>query len=242
VAAGASLRGSTACSPPKRSPDGVFLDVGANIGILTLSAARHVAVGGGAVIAFEPHPQNFLTLRHNVALNGLRHVDAHNVGLAEAPDVLTCQGRARGGNWSLASRGDQSFEVRLIRLDDFLDDHPLPRLDVIKIDVEGAEVRVLRGAQRTITRFRPLMIFEVCPAWLRRLHSSTAELLATVAELGYTVHRMPGATPGWGPCVTATELADMGLGDWTNLVGVPVTPAGLTPVELPVAAAGRLNR
>jgi FkbM family methyltransferase len=229
-------------------PDGIFVDVGANIGIQTLSAARHLHAGG-AVVAFEPQPNNFLTLRHNVAQNGLRHVDCHNLGLANAPETLTCHGPARGGNWSLASRGEHSFEVRLIRLDDFLDEHPLPRLDMIKIDVEGAEVRVLRGACRTLARFRPLLVFEVCPAWLRRLDSSAAELLATVEGLGYTAHRLPDAEATWGPRVTAGELAALGPQDWTNLVGVPTAPVSRThsevlepfPFVVPPSRGGRPN-
>ena len=213
-------------------PDGVFLDIGANVGLHTLAAARHVAAGGGAVVAFEPHPRNFETLTHNIACNGLRHVAAHNVGLAEAADVLTCRGPARGGNWSLASRGEYSFEVRLVPLDDFLDDHPLPRLDLIKIDVEGAEVRVLRGARRTIARYRPTIVFEVCPAWLRRLNTGVAELLETVTGLGYTIRRLPPdgrAAPA--PRVAAADLAGMAPDDWTNLVAVPSAAPGFLPSD-----------
>ena len=95
--------------------DGIFLDIGANIGIHTLAAAWHLAAGGGAVAAFEPHPRNFQTLTHNIARNHLNHVVAHNIGLAEQPEVLTCQGAAHGGNWSLASKGEYSFEVRLLQ-------------------------------------------------------------------------------------------------------------------------------
>jgi FkbM family methyltransferase len=202
-------------------PDGVFLDVGANIGIHTLAAARHVAAGGGAVVAFEPHPQNFRTLLYNIERNGLRHVVAHSVGLAEAPEVLICHGQARGGNWSLASRGDHSFAVRLVRLDDHLDDEPLPRIDLMKIDVEGAEVRVLQGARRTIERFRPRIIFEVCPSWLGRMNTNVAELLGTLEGLGYTIHRLPEGRALHGARIGAAELAHLGRGEFTNLVAVP---------------------
>jgi FkbM family methyltransferase len=203
-------------------PDGIFLDIGANIGIHTMAAARHVAAAGGAVVSFEPHPGNFLTLTHNLARNSLHHVMAHNVGLAEAPDVLTCQGSMQGGNWSLASRGEDTFQVRLLRLDDYLEEHPLPRLDMIKIDVEGAEVRVLRGAGRTIARFRPLIVFEACPAWLGRMNSSNVELLATVEGLGYTIHSLPcDGRIDRAPRIAAADLASMGPGDWTNLVAIP---------------------
>ena len=216
-------------------PDGVFVDVGANVGIHTLAAARHLAAGGGTVTAFEPHPHNYRTLNDNIARQGWRHVTAHNFGLAEAPQTLTCQGPTPGGNWSLASRGGYAFTVRLVRLDDFLEANPLPRLDLMKIDVEGAEVRVLRGAGRTLSRFRPLIAFEVAPAWLRRLQTSPAELLATLEEFGYVIHRLPAdGPPQRAPRVTAADLAGMGPGDWTNLVAVPPVggdrPAERTPV------------
>src|SRR5205823_755569 len=85
--------------------DGIFVDVGANIGIHTLAAARRLRAGGGAVLAFEPHPANYRALCHNLRQNGLLHVTTENLGLAEAPDTLTCRGPSRGGNWSLDSRG-----------------------------------------------------------------------------------------------------------------------------------------
>ncbi len=172
--------------------DGVFVDVGANVGLHTLAVARHLA-DGGAVVAFEPHPANHRLLVHNLAQNRLRHVIAESFGLAESPATLTGTACAEGGNWSLASRGDRRFEVRLVRLDDYLDDHPVPRIDLMKIDVEGAEVRVLRGARRTIERFLPLIIFEVCPAWLAKMETSPAELFAELVGHGYTIHPLPGA-------------------------------------------------
>jgi FkbM family methyltransferase len=206
-------------------PDGIFFDVGANIGIHTLAAARRVAAGGGAVVAFEPHPSNLPTLKHNIERNGLHHVMVHDFGLAEAPDVLTCQGTRNGGNWSLASRGEYTFQVRLMRLDDYLEEHPVPRLDMLKIDVEGAEVRVLRGATRTIARFRPLIAFEVCRSWLERMNSSVAELLATVEGLGYTIHALPrNGRPHLAQHIVTADLIDMSSSHWTNLVAVPSVP------------------
>jgi FkbM family methyltransferase len=202
-------------------PDGVFLDVGANVGIHTLAAAKLVAAGGGAVVGFEPHPQNFRTLTDNVNLNGLRHVAVHQLGLAEAADVLICKGPPRG-NWSLASREGVSFEVRLVSLDDHLEEHPLPRLDMIKMDVEGAEVRVLQGARETIARFQPLIVFEMCPAWLRRMNTSPAELLATLQGFGYVIHPLPTGRPIWGSAITSADsFNDWGPAQWTNLVAVP---------------------
>src|SRR6185437_1404851 len=202
--------------------DGVFLDVGANIGLHTLAVARHLA-DGGAVVAFEPHPTNHRLLVHNLEQNRLRHVVAENLGLAEAPATLTGTARSDGGNWSLASRGDHRFEVRLVRLDDYLRDQPVPRIDLMKIDVEGAEVRVLRGARKTIERFLPLIVFEVCPAWLTKMDSSPAELFTELVGHGYTIHPLPTRKLAWGPRVKVGDLDGLDAGAFVNLVAVPPT-------------------
>lgn len=223
--------------------DGVFIDVGANVGIHTLAIAHHVSQGG-AVVAFEPHPVNHRLLLHNLEQNHLHHVVAENFGLAEAAATLTGTGRADGGNWSLASRGDYCFEVRLLRLDDYLREHPLPRLDLMKLDVEGAELRVLRGARRTIERFRPLIVFEVCPSWLAKMHTGVAELFAELVDHGYRIHPLPRRTIAWDQQVKAGDLAGLGAGSFVNLVAVPpaATTADPAPLYSPRASASVRSR
>lgn len=204
--------------------DGVFLDVGANVGLHTLAVAAHVAEGG-AVVAFEPHPINHQLLVHNLEQNHLRHALAENLGLAESVATLTGNACPAGGNWSLASRGDYRFEVRLLPLDTYLRDHPLPRIDLMKIDVEGAEVRVLRGARQTIERFRPLIVFEVCPAWLAKMQTSAAELFAELVGHGYSIHPLPGRQIVWERRVKVGDLEGLGAGAFVNLVAVPPASA-----------------
>jgi FkbM family methyltransferase len=199
--------------------DGVFVDVGANVGLHTLAVAAHVA--DGAVVAFEPHPINHRLLVHNLEQNRLRHVAAENLGLAEAAATLTGTSPAGGGNWSMASHGDYRFEARLVRLDDYLRDHPLPRLDLMKIDVEGAEVRALRGARQTIERFHPLIVFEVCPSWLTKMQTSVDELFAELLGHGYSIHPLPGREIVWDHRVTVDDMARLEAGAFVNLVAVP---------------------
>lgn len=200
--------------------DGVFVDVGAHVGLHTLAIAAHIAEGGAAV-AFEPHPLNHGLLLHNLEQNHLRHVVAENLGLADAAATLTGTSRPGVGNWSLASHGEYRFEVQLVRLDDYWRDHPLPRLDLMKIDVEGAEVRMLRGARKTIERFHPLIVFEVCPSWLAKMQTSPAELFAELIDHGYRIHPLPQGAIAWERQVTLGDLAGLGAGAFTNLVAVP---------------------
>lgn len=217
--------------------DGVFIDVGANIGIHTLAIAHHVSEGG-AVVAFEPHPVNHRLLMHNLRQNHLHHVVAEKLGLAETATTLTGTGSAASGNWSLASQGDYRFEVRLRRLDDYLRDYPLPRLDLMKLDVEGAELRVLRGARQTIERFRPLIVFEVCASWMAKMQTSVAELFAELVDHGYRIHPLPGRTIAWDRQVSVGDLAGLGAGAFVNLVAVPSTE---TAADLALLYSRRAN-
>jgi FkbM family methyltransferase len=202
-------------------PNGVFLDVGANVGIHTLAAARRLAPGRGAVLAFEPHPANYRALVQNVALNAYERVTAENLGLSDSHAVLTGASSPDGGNWSLASQGDFCFDVRLVPLDDYLQDHSVSRIDVVKIDVEGAEVQVLRGARQTFKLFRPLIVFEVCPKWLGRLKTSKAELFDELHAQDYTIHALPGRNFTWGPPMAPEDLDGMEADAWVNLVAAP---------------------
>jgi FkbM family methyltransferase len=147
------------------SPGSIFVDAGANIGIYTVAASRIVG-DTGRVIAFEPSTQSFPILRRNIALNGLKNVLAFPFALGQT----TGQCRLfRGPNPGLNSLGkDPSWEeeveeIEMEQLDRVLDRTSTSRVDVIKMDVQGAEELVLRGARRIVTSMRPLIIFEIFP-------------------------------------------------------------------------------
>jgi FkbM family methyltransferase len=145
--------------------DGVFLDVGANQGELTLIAARQAR--RGRVIAFEPVPRWFAMLEENVRRNGWSHVTVVNRALsdreAEVEMYTSEEGRTNEGLSSLRSTGDRNVPVATVStlpLDAFVEREGLSRVDLIKIDVEGAERAVIDGASRTLERFRPNLILE----------------------------------------------------------------------------------
>jgi len=144
---------------------GVFVDVGAYVGFYTVLAARH----GWRVVAFEPNPINVILLRYNIALHGVG--DRVVIVDKAAGDV---HGYAR---FSISSSPSESsftkylrselklldIVVEVVTIDSVLESLDVKDFDnlVMKVDVEGFGLRVLRGARRTIERFRPFILFEV---------------------------------------------------------------------------------
>lgn len=137
-------------------PGDTAVDVGANIGYVTLLLAQTVGPGGN-VHAFEPDPDNLLELERTVAQNRLPNVRVHPCAVGDAEGVASL---ASGINARLRTEG--TVPVRVRRLDDVLRGQ---RVDFLKIDVEGHEGAVLAGATRLLAEQRPRLFVEVHP-WL----------------------------------------------------------------------------
>ena len=154
------------------------VDAGAFVGDHTLAYSK--AVGpNGTVYAFEPSPIAFQCLKHNV--KALGNVAISNTGLGDKNEVVPLSGN--NGNHGGAYVGDH-MKLADVRLEP-LDDCKLPRVDFIKIDVEGCEVKALIGMQETIRRCRPRMVIEVNEEALRRQGNTVGQLLAQLESHGY---------------------------------------------------------
>lgn len=142
---------------------GVFYDVGANIGVFTVEVARSLGASG-QVIAIEPGPRAFAILLRNIELNRLGNVTAIAVGLADVAGAkqLHLRPAANLGAATFVGQRDTVPDavVEVLRLDDLVDDRRLPDPTVVKVDVEGFELRVLRGAAKLIERARPVIVTE----------------------------------------------------------------------------------
>ena len=152
-------------------PSKTFVDIGANLGIYTLVASRIVGPSG-RVIAFEPSLQSFLTLKENVSLNGFKNVLAVRVALSDKTGEAFLYHGSDAGKNSLGSfpcREPKGEPVATQSLDEALHQLSVETVDVIKMDVEGAEELVLRGAKRTVASHRPIVLFEINPESSRRL-------------------------------------------------------------------------
>jgi FkbM family methyltransferase len=145
-------------------PDWVCLDVGANLGAISLVLAH--LCPKGRVHAFEAAGENVAHLRANLAANGATNATAHHLALYDRDGTLTLHFTSSYAGGSFVSDVvDEGLaeEVPARTLDGWVADQGLDRLDVVKLDVEGAESRMLAGARATIERFRPHLVVEFNP-------------------------------------------------------------------------------
>lgn len=180
-------------------PDGIFIDIGANIGSFTLVAARIAT--RGEVHAFEPSDHHFSRLSRNVALNHFENVALNKKGLDDKTGYATLflpklNGEMNNsGAASLYTSADASStqvteEVELILLDDYVRTNGIDRIDLIKIDIEGAEFNALKGSIETLQRFRPIVLMELDRDNLERAGCEPDAILGFWHDLNYRVSRI----------------------------------------------------
>ena len=170
-----------------------FLDVGANIGYYTALAAR--AVGpNGKIIALEPDPESFKYLEQTIAANGTENVQAFPVAASDASASLPLYISAdnRGDN-RLYSPGETrpQVEVKAVTTDALLAENKIETIDLIKIDVQGYEPKVIAGLRDTISRSPNLtLLTEFWPKGIRDAGGDAQDFLKTLRNLGLTLHEL----------------------------------------------------
>jgi FkbM family methyltransferase len=185
------------CVAPFLPEDGVIVDVGAHSGQFAKLFSR--LVPKGKVYAFEPGGYALSILRPVIKLRRLKNVTLVSLGLSdeEGQEVLSAPLKKRGTvGFGLAHIGPESrgvalaHEIRLVTLDSFMAGEDLRRLDLIKVDIEGWEVRCLRGAIGTIEQFRPMILVEVTEETLGRVGHSAEEIFDMLAPFGYRIFKL----------------------------------------------------
>jgi FkbM family methyltransferase len=180
-------------------PGDLVLDVGANVGFLSVIAARLVGPAG-RVVAFEPVPANARQVRRNARLNGIKNIEVIPVAVGDHT------GRARlvlarfAGGAALREAGAPpdacgEIDVAITTLDDWLAANGDRAPALVKIDVEGAEPAVLRGLAATLARAKPALLVEVDDATRAGADAKAAECTAICAMHGYTVRRLEDGYP-----------------------------------------------
>jgi FkbM family methyltransferase len=160
-------------------------DLGANVGFISMIAARLVGPAG-RVVSFEPLPANVRQIRYNANLNHFNHVAVREEAMGgedgqavfDVTDFPTT-GRLQS-NHRIHEEKRSEIQVVVRQLDSVIAEAGLPKPDIIKMDVEGAETGVLLGASRTIADARPLMLIE--------LHGTNKEVAYELATNEYDTH------------------------------------------------------
>lgn len=167
-------------------PGMVIADIGANVGFYTLEMARCVG-SRGRILAFEPDPLAFGLLKKRVSRDSLQNIETHDVALGDTPGraSLYCSAYNRADNRLSPSHTEphvEVCEVEVRRLDDILSGRNI-RVDGLKIDVQGNEEHVLRGAEATSRHLRWIWI-EFSPNHLRASGSDPVGFLHALAAFG----------------------------------------------------------
>jgi FkbM family methyltransferase len=176
-------------------PGDVVLDIGANIGAHTPHLARCVGLHG-KVFAFEPTDYAFAKLTQNIALNPDLSSRIRCLQLllsdTDAPAISTT---SLYSSWPLKSEANTHHlhqgklmttqGARTLTLDSALASVQVSRLDCIKLDIDGAECAMLRGAQATLSRWHPTIVMELAPYVLEERGSTLAELIELLKAHGY---------------------------------------------------------
>ena len=171
-------------------PGMTVADIGANIGLYTIVAARLVGESG-KVFAYEPEPANFSLLKRNVGANALSNVILSDVAVAEkAGTAALYLDPDNKGSHSFAQSeiARDALTVKTDTLDHLLAGHGSPIIDVIKMDIEGAEELALRGMTSAIARSPRLKIFtEFYPERIDAVSSSAEMFLKHLREKGFSL-------------------------------------------------------
>jgi FkbM family methyltransferase len=166
------------------APGMTVCDIGANAGFYTLGLARLVGACG-QVIAFEPLPRNLAKIQRHLALNHLTNVDLNDCALSDLTDTLRFAKGENDFTGRISAEG-ADLEVRSIRLDEFLRERSLPDPALLKIDVEGAEDRVLEGARELLRRAHPILVLALHGA------AQKARCFEILRSLGYRIQGLSG--------------------------------------------------
>lgn len=194
------------------APGDIVLDVGANVGYISATAASCVGESG-EVHGFEPLPVCYARLLRLQELNPNIHFKFSNVALAESegflPIAYNPQGDSRNATLVPGKQFAETFQVPVIRLDEYIKANiqSPERIALIKIDVEGYEYPVLKGLSTFLanTKYRPLIVCEIKPWELNSLGVSLSDFEQYMREFGYQAYLIPDD----GSPIDMTSLKDL---------------------------------
>jgi FkbM family methyltransferase len=198
-----------------------LVDVGVNFGVFALAMAHEHS--RATIHTFEPAPRIFSVLRENLHRNHVINVRTNQIALSDQTGVLKFT--VNEGSEALSHIGEKltdlnalttTLEVQSVTLDEYCQKNGIERIDMLKIDVEGAEPKVLRGASKLLSGKRIACIYlEFCPLWLADMKESPETLRLPLEAAGYQLREL-------APDGTVGNLIDLAkLSGSMNILAVP---------------------
>jgi FkbM family methyltransferase len=163
---------------------GVFVDIGTNVGVMALLAGKIVGPKG-RVIAIEPEPANLQMLYRGIIINKLANVEVWPFAASNARNIFSLGGLSNGHIEDTGAVGASGKLAQSVVLDDLLG--VLPRLDCVKIDIEGHEPAATEGFWANLKKHRPALIVEWNPRTLKRAGEDTRAYGAKLLEIHPTL-------------------------------------------------------
>ena len=177
-------------------PDMTIVEVGANIGAHTFEIAKMLDPDKGVLFSFEPTDYAFRKLMVNLLLNNFQNIYLEKMALSDTNEekkihrATSPESMPFKASWDKKKHGPKYRSVDVIKfkkLDDYYLEHKLTKLDLIKIDVDGYELRVIKGGKKTLTKFKPIMIIEL-GITVERIGDTLEELIQTLVDIGYSFY------------------------------------------------------
>lgn len=178
----------------------VVFDIGANVGSHSLPIASYVGEEG-KVYAFEPVPWAMNRMKRNLELNSFKNLVLEAIALSDVNEEVEMKFRASfkiGSKSGIGQDGKiddgwwsecEQVKVHMETLDSYVLNHHISHIDLIKLDVDGFEGKVIRGALDTLKRFQPILIMEVAPAWTEMRGDNMKDVLQGIEQLGYKFYK-----------------------------------------------------
>jgi len=172
-------------------PNDIVIEAGANIGSETLLISR--LADKGHVYAFEPNPYTFERLKINASINELKNVSAYDYALGEQDTHIQFNIYPKDFcNSGMSSKYMETSNTRKIdvvqkKLDTFVKENNIARVDFIKMDIQGAEMDMINGASDTIAKYKPIIFTEACEPY-----NDTKVLYEILRKNKYTIYLIGG--------------------------------------------------
>lgn len=170
----------------------VVIDVGANIGRWSLLSARLFQTQ--KIYSFEPFLDTYNRLKKNIALNSSLDIESFNLALnnkSELVAMTTLSEKNSGMNFISNIKTDSTNQVKSVTLDSFVHTHNIKKVDLMKIDVEGFEMNVLKGAEKMIQQHHPVIICEIDDKLLAKNKTSPKNVFDFLIYHKYQIKKLP---------------------------------------------------